>query len=232
MPEGFDTKPGDNSPETIIFYVLKIKFILQKKTKVAKEAAEYKSNNKPGEMKDVLCPMPDSYSPKFVEAAWYAWWEKQGFFKPEYGVSNIFKFLNSPLSVIYDNVKFFFVFCYFDSEDFFLTHHIYMLTFNINHINIKISSIPTYPRNSWTDLVEICYEHRLYPVLIIFNRAASDSLLFSLKMISYFQRKSVLEKNPKGKFVMVIPPPNVTGSLHLGHALTNAVEDAFTRWHR
>ena len=31
---------------------------------------------------------------------------------------------------------------------------------------------------------------------------------------------------------MVIPPPNVTGSLHLGHALTNAVEDALTRYHR
>jgi valyl-tRNA synthetase len=34
------------------------------------------------------------------------------------------------------------------------------------------------------------------------------------------------------KFVMVIPPPNVTGSLHLGHALTAAVEDTLTRWHR
>ena len=32
--------------------------------------------------------------------------------------------------------------------------------------------------------------------------------------------------------MMVIPPPNVTGKLHLGHALTNAVEDAITRWHR
>ena len=38
--------------------------------------------------------------------------------------------------------------------------------------------------------------------------------------------------NPKGQFVMVIPPPNVTGSLHLGHALTNSIEDAITRWHR
>ena len=38
--------------------------------------------------------------------------------------------------------------------------------------------------------------------------------------------------NPKGKFVMVIPPPNVTGSLHVGHALTNSIEDAITRWHR
>ncbi len=34
------------------------------------------------------------------------------------------------------------------------------------------------------------------------------------------------------KFVMVIPPPNVTGSLHIGHALTNSIEDTVTRWHR
>jgi valyl-tRNA synthetase len=34
------------------------------------------------------------------------------------------------------------------------------------------------------------------------------------------------------RFVMVIPPPNVTGSLHLGHALTVAIQDALTRWHR
>jgi valyl-tRNA synthetase len=26
------------------------------------------------------------------------------------------------------------------------------------------------------------------------------------------------------RFVMVIPPPNVTGDLHLGHALTNAIQ--------
>lgn len=31
---------------------------------------------------------------------------------------------------------------------------------------------------------------------------------------------------------MVIPPPNVTGTLHLGHALTSAVEDCLVRWHR
>eukprot|EP00916_Digyalum_oweni_P019703 GHVL01032880.1.p1 GENE.GHVL01032880.1~~GHVL01032880.1.p1 ORF type:complete len:999 (+),score=187.73 GHVL01032880.1:241-2997(+) len=31
---------------------------------------------------------------------------------------------------------------------------------------------------------------------------------------------------------MVIPPPNVTGSLHLGHTLTSAIEDSITRWNR
>uniref|UniRef100_A0A671YP82 valine--tRNA ligase n=1 Tax=Sparus aurata TaxID=8175 RepID=A0A671YP82_SPAAU len=77
---------------------------------------------------DVISPLPDSYSPQYVEAAWYPWWEKQGFFKPEYGV-----------------------------------------------------------------------------------RA---------------------DPNPRGMFMMCIPPPNVTGSLHLGHALTNAIQDTLTRWHR
>uniref|UniRef100_A0A3Q3WLM2 Valine--tRNA ligase, mitochondrial n=1 Tax=Mola mola TaxID=94237 RepID=A0A3Q3WLM2_MOLML len=33
-------------------------------------------------------------------------------------------------------------------------------------------------------------------------------------------------------FSLCIPPPNVTGNLHLGHALTVAVEDALVRWRR
>lgn len=33
-------------------------------------------------------------------------------------------------------------------------------------------------------------------------------------------------------FVIVIPPPNVTGALHIGHALTNAVQDAVVRYQR
>ena len=33
-------------------------------------------------------------------------------------------------------------------------------------------------------------------------------------------------------FCIIMPPPNVTGELHLGHALTTAIEDALTRWHR
>jgi valyl-tRNA synthetase len=33
-----------------------------------------------GEKKDCTKPMLDSYHPKSVEAAWYDWWEKKGFF--------------------------------------------------------------------------------------------------------------------------------------------------------
>jgi len=37
---------------------------------------------------------------------------------------------------------------------------------------------------------------------------------------------------PKAPFTIVIPPPNVTGFLHMGHALGCTIEDIFTRWKR
>src|SRR5579859_4125284 len=33
-------------------------------------------------------------------------------------------------------------------------------------------------------------------------------------------------------YCITIPPPNITGSLHMGHALNHTVLDAMTRWHR
>ncbi|MEM7490786.1 MAG: class I tRNA ligase family protein, partial [Pseudomonadota bacterium] len=33
-------------------------------------------------------------------------------------------------------------------------------------------------------------------------------------------------------FSIVIPPPNVTGSLHMGHAFNNTLQDILVRWHR
>ncbi|CAH2314327.1 valine--tRNA ligase [Pelobates cultripes] len=103
---------------------------LEKKEKKELGVITYDIPTPAGQKKDVTGSMPDSYSPQYVEAAWYSWWEKEGFFKPEYG------------------------------------------------------------------------------------------------------RSSISEPSPKGTFMMCIPPPNVTGSLHLGHALTNAIQDSLTRWHR
>ena len=33
-------------------------------------------------------------------------------------------------------------------------------------------------------------------------------------------------------YCITIPPPNITGSLHLGHALQNSILDCMTRWKR
>ncbi|MBS0297002.1 MAG: valine--tRNA ligase [Proteobacteria bacterium] len=42
-----------------------------------------------------------------------------------------------------------------------------------------------------------------------------------------------LEQDPKAEpFSIVIPPPNVTGSLHIGHALNNTLQDVLTRFER
>uniref|UniRef100_A0A8C3IAT8 Valine--tRNA ligase, mitochondrial n=1 Tax=Chrysemys picta bellii TaxID=8478 RepID=A0A8C3IAT8_CHRPI len=93
-----------------------------------KDVVLYNIPTAAGQKKDTSVPLPASYSPRYVEAAWYGWWEKEGFFKPEYQ-----------------------------------------------------------------------------------------------------------SRQPHGKpeiFSLCIPPPNVTGSLHLGHALTVAIEDSLVRWCR
>lgn len=45
----------------------------------------------------------------------------------------------------------------------------------------------------------------------------------------HFQPKGDPSRKP---FVVVMPPPNVTGELHIGHALFVTVEDIMVRWHR
>ena len=40
------------------------------------------------------------------------------------------------------------------------------------------------------------------------------------------------EVKKSGSFVIPEPPPNVTGVLHMGHALPNALQDALIRWNR
>jgi len=97
----------------------------EKKPKKEKEAEQtFEDKTTPGDKKS-LAEFPPTYQPRYVEAAWQAWWEKSGFYTPSV--------------------------------------------------------------------------------------------------------EAALAKGPEDKFVMVIPPPNVTGSLHLGHALTTAVEDTLTR---
>ncbi len=45
----------------------------------------------------------------------------------------------------------------------------------------------------------------------------------------YFEAK--IDKN-KEPFSIVIPPPNITGQLHMGHALNNTIQDIIVRFKR
>ena len=55
------------------------------------------------------------------------------------------------------------------------------------------------------------------------------------KWQEYWESHKVFKADPNhpGKpYSIVIPPPNVTGSLHMGHAFNNALMDTLTRYHR
>jgi len=41
-----------------------------------------------------------------------------------------------------------------------------------------------------------------------------------------------MKRLPEKPFVIVIPPPNVTGMLHMGHALDNSIQDILIRFNR
>ena len=43
---------------------------------------------------------------------------------------------------------------------------------------------------------------------------------------------SAAEKGPQKSYSIVIPPPNVTGALHMGHALNNTLQDILCRYRR
>ncbi|KJH48795.1 valine--tRNA ligase [Dictyocaulus viviparus] len=94
-------------------------------------ALEYIDNYEANVMKDGRRELHKVYDPGYVEAKWCGWWEKEGFFKPEYGRGT----------------------------------------------------------SLWVARTQ----------------------------------------NPKGTFIICIPPPNVTGTLHVGHALATTVEDTLTR---
>ena len=55
------------------------------------------------------------------------------------------------------------------------------------------------------------------------------------KWLAYWDELAIghAEVEPtKTPFSIVIPPPNVTGALHMGHALNNTVQDILIRWRR
>jgi len=73
------------------------------------------------------------------------------------------------------------------------------------------------------------------PQLKAYNPVAVESAWYSWwEKSGFFEPKFKGDGSVKdeGSFVVVIPPPNVTGALHMGHALGNSLQDIMTRWAR
>ncbi|KAI1083311.1 tRNA synthetases class I-domain-containing protein [Whalleya microplaca] len=73
------------------------------------------------------------------------------------------------------------------------------------------------------------------PQLKAYNPVAVESAWYEWWESSGFFRPEFTQDGKvkdEGSFVIVIPPPNVTGALHMGHALGNSLQDVMIRWNR
>lgn len=55
------------------------------------------------------------------------------------------------------------------------------------------------------------------------------------KWYSFWEKEGLFHSEPddsKKPYSIVIPPPNITGVLHMGHALNNTIQDIMIRWRR
>ena len=61
-----------------------------------------------------------------------------------------------------------------------------------------------------------------------------NHLTIEKEIYEYWEKNKFFKpkKNKKKYFSIVIPPPNVTGSLHMGHALNNSLQDLLVRYYR
>jgi len=65
-----------------------------------------------------------------------------------------------------------------------------------------------------------------------FNAAEAEARIFEAWTNSGSFRAGANAKPDAESFTIMIPPPNVTGALHMGHAFNNTLQDILIRWHR
>ncbi|WP_413870205.1 class I tRNA ligase family protein, partial [Albidovulum sp.] len=65
-----------------------------------------------------------------------------------------------------------------------------------------------------------------------FNAAEAEERLYAAWEKAGAFRAGANARPGAETFCIMIPPPNVTGSLHMGHAFNNTLQDILVRWHR
>ena len=66
----------------------------------------------------------------------------------------------------------------------------------------------------------------------VYNPKEVEDRIYNLWLKSGFFNPDKLPKRHKKPYCIVIPPPNITGTLHMGHALNAVVQDILIRWRR
>ncbi|MGQ0566653.1 MAG: class I tRNA ligase family protein, partial [Gemmobacter sp.] len=65
-----------------------------------------------------------------------------------------------------------------------------------------------------------------------FNAAEAEARISAMWQAAQCFRAGAGASPGAPAFSVMIPPPNVTGSLHMGHAFNNTLQDVLVRWHR
>ncbi|RDC72511.1 valine--tRNA ligase [Rhodovulum sp. 12E13] len=65
-----------------------------------------------------------------------------------------------------------------------------------------------------------------------FDAASAEERIYAAWEQAKAFRAGANAKTGAPHFSVLIPPPNVTGSLHMGHAFNNTLQDILVRWHR
>ena len=65
-----------------------------------------------------------------------------------------------------------------------------------------------------------------------FNAAEAETRIYAAWEKAGAFKAGANAKPGAETFCIMIPPPNVTGVLHMGHAFNNTLQDILTRWHR
>ena len=66
----------------------------------------------------------------------------------------------------------------------------------------------------------------------VYNPKKVEKRIYDFWLKSGFFNPDKLPGKRKKPFVIVLPPPNITGSLHMGHALNSTIQDILIRWKR
>ena len=70
------------------------------------------------------------------------------------------------------------------------------------------------------------------PMEKTFDAATAEARIYTAWEEAKAFRAGANARTGAPHFSVLIPPPNVTGSLHMGHAFNNTLQDILTRWHR
>ncbi|HEY7974872.1 MAG TPA: valine--tRNA ligase, partial [Ktedonobacterales bacterium] len=83
-----------------------------------------------------------------------------------------------------------------------------------------------------TEIEEQSAPRRLDQIPKAYEPQAVEQRLYQWWESNGYFRPRPSENPDRRPFVISMPPPNVTGALHLGHAITAALEDVMIRYHR